>query len=485
MGPPVLIAGSDAMFRPSSKVSLASTALFVLVAEALTAPDAVHAQSVSSRSSGGPSPGSTAPPAAENAAGAALFRQRCVKCHGTDGTGGPGRERTDKIPNFTDASWQKKQSDEQLLNTILDGKEPDMPSWRAKIAEEQARGLVAYIRGFARMNGTSEGSSHDRFKERFRTLKTEFEALQKKGSALAEAAPGKEAAKPSESPQQGGPRASAPPPTGGSDARALFGQKCAKCHGEDGTGKPKREEFEQIPNFTNPSWQKKRSDARLLASILDGKEPDMPSWRKKISEEQARGLVAYIRAFASTRGSSESAPRNRPNEGTRGVQEDSERSTEGEHRATRMPQSPSETLIVWLGTFHPPSVHFPIALLTAAAVAELLRITTGHLAFDAVTRVLVWFGTITAVVAGVLGWFLAGFRLTDPSRLMMMHRWLGTTTVGCAGLLLVLSEMRRPGRHLTRLGFRVMLLLVAVLASVTGYVGGAMVFGLDYHDWPK
>jgi hypothetical protein len=30
-----------------------------------------------------------------------------------------------------------------------------------------------------------------------------------------------------------------------------------------------------------------------------------------------------------------------------------------------------------------------------------------------------------------------------------------------------------------------MLFLVAILASATGYVGGAMVFGLDYHNWPQ
>jgi uncharacterized membrane protein/mono/diheme cytochrome c family protein len=310
--------------------------------------------------------------------------------------------------------------------------------------------------------------------------------LQKEGAKLSEGARGKEASNPSETPQQKGPRSSAPAPTGGSEARALFKEKCAKCHGADGTGKPARKEMEQIPNFTDSSWHKKRSDAQLLASILDGREPDMPSWRKKLSEEQARGLVAHIRAFASTRGGSEGAYRNLPDENTQRVTEDSERPTRANPRAVRTPKSQSGKLIVWIGTFHPPSVHFPIALLTAAAVAELLRIAAAHLTFDAVTRVLVWFGAITAVVAGVLGWFLAGFRLTDPSRLMTAHRWLGTTTVACASLLLMFSELsRRPGRYRSRLGFRMMLLLVAILASVTGYVGGAMVFGPDYHNWPQ
>src|SRR5439155_19685227 len=108
--------------------------------------------------------------------------------------------------------------------------------------------------------------------------------------------------------------------------------------------------------------------------------------------------------------------------------------------------------------------HFPIALLTAAAVAELLRMATSNPAFDAISRYCVWFGTLTAVVAGVLGWFLGGFRLTDASWVLMTHRWLGTSTVASAGLVLVLSEVsRRPDRRRTRLWFRVTLLVAAVL----------------------
>jgi hypothetical protein len=80
----------------------------------------------------------------------------------------------DRIPNFTDASWQKKRDDAQLLATILDGKEPDMPSWRAKISEEQARGLVVHVRGFAHMEGAAQGPSHQRFKEQFHHLQAQF-----------------------------------------------------------------------------------------------------------------------------------------------------------------------------------------------------------------------------------------------------------------------------------------------------------------------
>jgi uncharacterized membrane protein len=131
-------------------------------------------------------------------------------------------------------------------------------------------------------------------------------------------------------------------------------------------------------------------------------------------------------------------------------------------------------------------VHFPIGLLMAAAAAELLRMATRKPAFDAVSRYCLWFGTLTAVVAGVLGWFLAGFHLTDDSWVLTTHRWLGTSTVVCAGTVLVLCELSlRPDRRRTRMCFRVALFVVAALVSVTGFFGGAVVYGLDHYNWPR
>ena len=245
-----------------------------------------------------------------------------------------------------------------------------------------------------------------------------------------------------------------------------------KCHGTDGTGNKARERLPEIPDFTNPSWQARRADSKLLSSVLDGKGDDMPAHRGKISKEQARGLVTYVRAFALT------------------SQSPGEAEQEGPPRAESAEVEPPKTLlgklVRWVGKFHPPAVHFPIALLTAAAVAELLGIATGQPAFDAITRYCVWFGTLTAAGAGTLGWFLGGFRLTDASWVLMTHRWLGTSTVVCASLVLVLSEVSRsPDRRRTRICFRAVLVAVAALVSVTGFFGGALVFGLDHYHWPR
>jgi len=246
-----------------------------------------------------------------------------------------------------------------------------------------------------------------------------------------------------------------------------------KCHGSDGTGSPARDRLPEIPDFTKSSWQARRSDAQLLASILDGKD-EMPSWRDKISEEQARSLVAHIRAFAPTTEKSGQGQQEGP--------------ASAEPAESEPPSSFLGKLTRWLGEFHPPTVNFPIALLTVAAVAELLRMVTGRgkRALNAVSRYCVGFGAITAAVAGILGWFLGGFRLTDASWVKTTHRWLGTSTVACAVLVLVLSERsRHPDRQRSRIWFRVALLIAAVLVSVTGYFGGALVFGLKHYSWPR
>jgi uncharacterized membrane protein len=227
-----------------------------------------------------------------------------------------------------------------------------------------------------------------------------------------------------------------------------------------------------IPDFTNVSWQARRTDEQLLASIVSGKGADMPPASEEIGQEGARQLVAYVRSFAPT------------------LQSHAEREPappDSNHSAqVTAPGDFTMKLIRWLGKFHPPATHFPIALLTAAAVAELLGIKLGERAFESVSRYCVWFGAITGCGAGILGWCNAGLRITDASRVMTTHRWLGTCTVAATGLVLVLCEMSRPpDRRRARAWFRVVLFALAGLVSITGFFGGAVVYGLDHYAWPE
>lgn len=104
------------------------------------------------------------------------------------------------------------------------------------------------------------------------------------------------------------------PPTKQATAGAgqLFQQHCVKCHGKDGSGGPARNSMPDIPDFTAASWQAQRTDAQLLASILEGKGDDMPAFARKIKEDQARDLVSHIRAFAPTKGKSKKEKQQKP-----------------------------------------------------------------------------------------------------------------------------------------------------------------------------
>jgi hypothetical protein len=52
-----------------------------------------------------------------------------------------------------------------------------------------------------------------------------------------------------------------------------------------------------IPDFTNRSWQQKRSDARLRVHILDGKGTFMPAFRDKLTNGETQQMVGHVRSF--------------------------------------------------------------------------------------------------------------------------------------------------------------------------------------------
>ena len=52
-----------------------------------------------------------------------------------------------------------------------------------------------------------------------------------------------------------------------------------------------------IPDFTSRDFQTSRSSSQLATSILEGKGTLMPPWNTKVTADQARELVLYVRNF--------------------------------------------------------------------------------------------------------------------------------------------------------------------------------------------
>ena len=80
---------------------------------------------------------------AQEADGAALFKQKCSMCHGADGKGFAAI----KTPDFTDPKWQAAITDDQIVETIKNGKKgTPMPPFKDKLKEEEIQALVKHIR---------------------------------------------------------------------------------------------------------------------------------------------------------------------------------------------------------------------------------------------------------------------------------------------------------------------------------------------------
>jgi len=77
------------------------------------------------------------------------FLQYCAKCHGEDGKADTPKGKQLKARDFTDADWQKGESDSDLIDSVTNGKD-DMPPFGKKLTQEQIQSLVKFdVRGFA------------------------------------------------------------------------------------------------------------------------------------------------------------------------------------------------------------------------------------------------------------------------------------------------------------------------------------------------
>ncbi|MBB3764925.1 DUF2231 domain-containing protein [Sphingomicrobium lutaoense] len=129
----------------------------------------------------------------------------------------------------------------------------------------------------------------------------------------------------------------------------------------------------------------------------------------------------------------------------------------------------------FLGRLHPVAAHFPIALLLVAFLAELALMARPGLGLEPTVRFLVAGGAIGAALAALLGWFAAGWRLSDRSEILAIHRWNGTG-IALVALVTAWFALRDAGRTRLRIG----LFILAAALIMQGYYGGEMVFGPNH-----
>jgi len=79
-----------------------------------------------------------------------LFKQKCSKCHGADGSGDTSLGRIFGTPDFTDSGWWAKHPNTaEHVRVITKGKK-NMPAFGKKLTRAQIASLATYIQRFKR-----------------------------------------------------------------------------------------------------------------------------------------------------------------------------------------------------------------------------------------------------------------------------------------------------------------------------------------------
>ncbi len=143
-------------------------------------------------------------------------------------------------------------------------------------------------------------------------------------------------------------------------------------------------------------------------------------------------------------------------------------------------------LIRFVGKFHSVAVHFPVALIVVAALAEVLAFVTKKSLFRDAARFSLVVGAMVGIAAVAVGWSAGAFTNypTELSRTFVLHKWLGT----CIGVLLVVAAIlcevyHRRGSRAAGAGYRLILAVAVVLIGLTGHFGGILVYGPGHYSW--
>lgn len=79
--------------------------------------------------------------------------------------------------------------------------------------------------------------------------------------------------------------------------KKYYGYDCAMCHGATGNGKGDVDTGDKMPDFTNPSTLKDKSDGEIFCSMRIGKG-HMPVEPPRTSENDLWSLVNYVRSLS-------------------------------------------------------------------------------------------------------------------------------------------------------------------------------------------
>jgi len=178
--------------------------------------------------------------------GRSIFANTCAVCHGSAGQGAVG------YPNLTDDIWHWGGEPEQILATILDGREGVMPPWGEVLTGMGGPEAVNYVIAYVRTLSNPEAMQGD------------FLAAQ---------------------------------------GKKLYEGVCVACHGIDGKGNQEL----GAPDLTDNYWMYGSSRESLYKTITEGRHGSMPAHRERLGETRARLVGAYVWSLSHNRDGSKEA----------------------------------------------------------------------------------------------------------------------------------------------------------------------------------
>lgn len=165
------------------------------------------------------------------ALGHSIFANQCAQCHGAAGQGAIG------YPNLADRIWHWGGAPEQVLQTVLDGRQAAMPPWASTLIAMGGPGAVDDMVNYV---------------------------LSLSGS------PGVDAA-------------------AAARAKGPFVAICGACHGPTGKGN----QALGAPDLTDDYWLYGKSRDSLAQTIASGRNGQMPAHRQLLGETRARLAAAW------------------------------------------------------------------------------------------------------------------------------------------------------------------------------------------------
>lgn len=90
--------------------------------------------------------------AADDSAGANVYKAKCLTCHAKDGSGNTPVGKSLQSADLRSPDVQKK-SDAELTESISEGK-GNMPAFKTLLSEDEVHSVLGYVRTFATKSDT-------------------------------------------------------------------------------------------------------------------------------------------------------------------------------------------------------------------------------------------------------------------------------------------------------------------------------------------